>query len=271
MLDAYAALEAADYDALPDLIARLDAAIEENPDVGRLSFYAGTMRLWRAIGAPRTVNEVLEDVQGAIDAFERAHDLSPQDPHAAAFLGITQVAFGNALRDEQRIETGRAVLADNTHLYPPYVNGVRTQAMGMLPRDHAYFPEAIDAMYATLAACGAETAPDADFSIVYPSAASDPLPTCWNQGVVDHVWEGIFLIYGDVFVKNGEPARARQLYEAARLSPTFETWLFGDELDERIASSDDRAALYLDADPANDPLTWMQGQNLCVGCHASRP
>ncbi|HMJ13504.1 MAG TPA: hypothetical protein VK524_18925 [Polyangiaceae bacterium] len=266
---AYAALEAGDYAAVPDLIERLDAAFEQRPDQGRLAFYAGTMRLWRATGAPRSLEQVLVDVLDAIDKLEQARSLRPDDPHVNAFLGIAQVTLGAGLGDEQRISAGRQVLAEGVQYYPPYVNGVRTQAFLVLPAQHQYFPEALDAMYATLAECGFDYEPGDDFSIAYPARAQQP--TCSNAGVVDHVWEGIFLIYGDLFVKRGDARRARQLYETAKASPTFDAWPFGEELAERIARADERAALYLDGDPKNDPPTWLQGQSLCVGCHASKP
>lgn len=266
--EAYAALEAADYAAVPALIERLDATFEQHPDQGRVAFYAGTMRLWRATGGPREIVEQLDDVLGAIDKLERARELRPEDPHVNAFLGIAQVALGARLNDEERIETGREVLAGGVPFYPPYVNGVRTQAFGMLSRDHRYFPEAIDAMYATLEQCGMDASPGGEISVAYPTAT--PPATCWNRGIVEHVWEGIFLIYGDVFVKSGDLNRARQLYETAKLSPTFEAWPFAAELEARIESAAERAALYADADGSNDPPTWMQQSNLCIGCHASR-
>jgi len=162
------------------------------------------------------------------------------------------------------------VLVDGIRFYPSYVNGVRTQALGMLARDHQYFPQAIDAMHETLAACGVQASGETDLRITYPSAASSPQSTCWNSGKVDHVWEGIFLIYGDVLVKSGDPSLGKQLYETAKQSPTFDTWPFADELEARIAGAEQRAALYQDADRTNDPPTWMEQRNLCVGCHASK-
>jgi hypothetical protein len=270
MVLAYSALEAANYDALPGVIADLDAAFEAHPDRGRTAFYAGTMRLWLATGAPRDLGDRYQDVTGAIEKLERAHALRPTDPHVNAFLGIARTALGNVLGDQALIDTGRQVLDEGIEYYPPYVNGVRTQAFGMLPRDHQHFPDAIDAMYATFQACGLDASAGDDLKIVYPLEEDSPQGTCWNGGVVDHVWEGIFLIYGDVHVKSGDVAMARRLYEAAKLSPTYDTFLYGDELEARIADADARAARYLDGDPDNDPETWMDGEHLCVGCHASK-
>jgi hypothetical protein len=270
MAEAYAALKSADYAATPDLIAGLDAAFEAKPDQGRLAFYAGTMRLWRATGGPREPVEQLDDVLGAIAKLEQARALRPEDAHVGAFLGIAHVALGDVLSDEARIDTGHQVLTQSVRLYPPYVNGVMTQAMGLLPRDHRYFPEAIEAMNATLAACKVEAA-SGELRIAYPSAADVPFGTCWNGGIVDHVWEGIFLIYGDVLVKTGDAERGKLLYAVAKQSPTYERWLFASELEARIASAGERAALYLDGDRSNDPPTWMDDRGLCVGCHASKP
>ena len=79
------------------------------------------------------------------------------------------------------------------------------------------------------------------------------------------------MIYGDVLVKSGDPILGRQLYETAKQSPTFDAWPFAGELEARITSADERAALYLDDDRQNDPPTWMEGTgSLCVGCHASK-
>jgi hypothetical protein len=271
MAAAYQALEAADYAALPDLISRLDAAFAANPEQGRLAFYAGTMRLWQATGGPRQPGERLNDVLGAIEKLERASELGPQDPHAHAFLAIAHVSLGSVLRDEKRIDTGQQIFDDSIALYPPYVHGVRAQAFGSLPRDHRYFPNALESVYASLTACGSAADPAEGLDIVYPSASDTPPGTCWNGGIVQHTWEGILLIFGDVAVKSGDAELGRTLYRAAELSPTFDTFLFGNELESRINEADERAALYLDDDRYNDPPTWMDGQSLCVGCHASKP
>ena len=60
--DAYAALEAADYDALPHIVERLDAAFEKNPDSGRFAFYSGVMRFWRTTGGEQDPAAALEDI-----------------------------------------------------------------------------------------------------------------------------------------------------------------------------------------------------------------
>ncbi len=271
MTDAYAALEAADYDALPDLIARLDAASEADPDNGRLLLYGGTMRMWMATGGPRSAGEELNDVLGAIERLEQAKALRPEDPHVNAFLSIAQVGLGNALRDEERIEHGHELFDAAIEFYPAYLSGVSAQAYGMLPRAHRYFPDAVTAVTDTLSHCGYQAfVDDHTADIPYPDSSESPQGTCWNGGVVDHLWEGILIIFGDIYVKHGDVDSALNLYSQAERAPNFDAFLFEADLEARIADAEDRAALYLDDDPFNDPPTWMEGDKLCVGCHASK-
>jgi hypothetical protein len=181
------------------------------------------------------------------------------------FLGIGQIVLGNITGDEARIEQGRTVLSDAVHLFPPYINGIRALAFGQLPRTHAFFPEATEALQATLTACG-EPNVDQRTTFDYPGPGANG--SCSNEGIVAHVYEGFYLTYGDIYVKRGEPDAAKAFYENAKGSPTYDTWLLKSDLEARIAGAADRAALYVDADTANDPLTWMQEPKLCVGCHA---
>jgi len=269
MSEAYAALGTANYDALPELIARLDAALEQNPDRGRLAFYAGVMRLWRATGRPLTLGEQFNDVTQCIKLLERARELRSNDPHVNAFLGAAQTALGNATKDEARLAKGRQVLEDAIPLYPPYVNGVVMQALGALPREHPLFADATKAVLAVYEGCGATEAEIAARSFEYP--AEHTLGTCWNGGIVSHVWEGANLIAGDVFVKQGDAESAKRFYNNAKRSATYNRSPFHEVLDRRLAEVDDRTALYLDSDSANDPPTWMDEHNLCVGCHYDKP
>lgn len=272
--NAYAALVAGDHDALPAVIAALDDAVARAPEDGVSAFYGGTMRLWRLTRlreAPQPdLAQMALEAQTMLRLLEDARALRPESEHVAAFLGVAQVSVGQFIGDESRIERGRAVLEEAVPLHPVYVNGVRAITLGALPRSHPAFSDAVAAMQAVIAGCGLVASGEEGFSFAYPEG---PQPSarrmCNDSGIVAHVWEGIFLTFGDIAVKQGEPARARALYANARSAPSFATWTLRDLLDERIAQADARAALYLDDDPGNDPKTWMEGDRICTGCHAS--
>ena len=272
IVNAYAALESDDYAALPGVIEALDARLEAEPDDGTIAFYAGAMHLWR-LTRLRTdlqgnARQAAEDVSDTLRLLDRAHTLRPRSEHAAAFLGIARLAISGLARDETGIEQGRQVLRDAMPLHPAYVSGVRAIALGALPRTHPGFAEAIEAIGENFAACGLSGSGDLGLSVTYPEGRqTSARRVCNDEGVVAHVWEGIFLTFGDVLVKGGDAARGRALYLNARAAPGYASWTLRDLLEERIAQADERAALYLDDNPDNDPPTWMEEDRICVGCH----
>jgi hypothetical protein len=270
--DAYLALTRADHEALPGVIAALDEALASRPDDGVLAFYAGTMRLWRmtrARGAAEVdLTQLAYDARDTFALLERARELRPESEHAAAFLGVAYLSVGTFLRDEGLIATGARVLEDAVPLHPVYVNGVRGITLGALPRTHPLLADAAAALDQTFTLCALE-GDDANLFVYPPGRLPSERRMCNDEGIVAHVWEGILLVAGDIAVKQGDPERARALYASARTSPTYDSWMMRDFLEQRIVDADDRAARYLDDDPANDPQTWMEGDLICVGCHAS--
>jgi hypothetical protein len=269
---AYAALESDDYAALPGVIAALDERIAADPEDGAVTFYAGVMRLWRLTrlrtDPRRDVRQMARDAVDTLTLLDRAHALRPQSEHAAAFLGVARLAISGLAADEVGIEQGRQILRDAVALHPAYVNGVRAIALGALPRTHPGFAEAVDAVGETLAACGLSGSGDLGLTFDYPAGPQTSAHrVCNDEGVVAHVSEGIFLTFGDVLVKHGDAARGRALYENARAAPGYASWILRELVEERIVQADARAALYGDDDPANDPLTWMEEDRICVGCH----
>jgi hypothetical protein len=82
----------------------------------------------------------------------------------------------------------------------------------------------------------------------------------------------MFITFGDFVLRSGQtPDQARAIYRSAMNSPTFAEWPFASELQARIDQADQRAALYADDDPSNDPPLWPSSGHLCVGCHQRQP
>ncbi len=96
---------------------------------------------------------------------------------------------------------------------------------------------------------------------------------CSDQGLAPRNVAGALLLFGDVFAK------------AAALDPSYvaqaETWygiaafgasqrpgyLFADAVTARVGHAAERAALYQDADPTNDPPLVGAGPEACAVCH----
>lgn len=271
---AYAALVRGDYGALPAVIAALDDAVVRDPKDESSAFFAGVMHLWRMTqrndDPSYTASDFASDTQAAFADLDSARKLDPRDPHAAAFYGIAEVNAGNLVGNQKPIDDGRQVLEDAVPLYPAYVHGVQALAFGALAKDHPDFPRAAEALAATVNACDPGAADAGTLSFTYSAdVPADRRGACSDDGVVAHVWEGFWLTYGDIVAKQGDAAKAQVAYENAKNAPTYDRWVLTDVLEQRLNDLDSRTKLYTDADPANDPTTWMEEGHLCVGCHAN--
>jgi tetratricopeptide (TPR) repeat protein len=92
---------------------------------------------------------------------------------------------------------------------------------------------------------------------------------CGNTPLVPHNIEGQRVIYGDVYARAGDLAKAREQYELALAEPTASPseWRHYAQAQERLDTVADRVRRWNDDDPKNDPAFFHEGKTACVGCH----
>lgn len=273
--DAYAALTAGEHARVGEIIRAVDARVAAAPDDGRASFYAGTMRLWRMIESGAAVTGITgadpTDPILALGRLERARALLPDDFRATGFLGVIQVSVGRVLASKAQMDAGFATLDRAIEQDPAYGYFLRASATMGFPRSDPRSEITLQDLVKLAEVCRYPVGDD-EVAHRYPSDAEaeevSRSRVCLNDGMVPHVWEGVFVAFGDTALRSGwSAARARALYRSARTAPNYETWPFAEQLDARIASADERAALYADTNAANDPLVWGNTRYNCVGCH----
>jgi hypothetical protein len=72
------------------------------------------------------------------------------------------------------------------------------------------------------------------------------------------------VLFGDIFAKAGDAMRARGWYQFAAGSAD---WSFAALAQQRVDTTEERVALYMDADPSNDPQLAGLGAENCAICH----
>lgn len=85
-----------------------------------------------------------------------------------------------------------------------------------------------------------------------------------------HNLEGTFLLFGDIYAKGGRVEEARGYYESALSLGEGGGWdpRFVATARQRVATVAERAALYRDGDPDNDPpFMGSGGASACAYCH----
>ena len=177
--------------------------------------------------------------------------------YSAFAINLMALGFGYAF-------TGIAV-------FPTYAHFLRAEATDTAAGNSTDFASSISHMFAIVDAC--QVPPDASGVYPYPPGPFDAKRRlCNDDGIVLHVFEGFFLHFGDYLLKAGWTAdKVRPIYRSAMNSPTFSHWPFAALLQQRIDQADQRAALYADSDPTNDPTLFSASGQQCLGCHQNTP
>lgn len=266
--EAYAALTAGEVARASELTAALDARVQQSPQEGMPTFYSGLMRLWRfAEGPPNPDLVPADEMTTIVDRIARSRDFLPKDARVPGFLGLSQTLLAMFKGDPAIFEEADRTLADSIAMLPAYGYFLRATSKGYQAANSPGFALAISDLAKLTEACGYAT--DASGSFEYLSGPQDyQHHVCNNESIVPHVFEGVFITYGDYAIKAGfEPDKVRAIYNSAKNSPTYADWPFAAELEKRIDQIEERAALYADQDPSNDPALWTAGKQVCVGCH----
>jgi hypothetical protein len=168
------------------------------------------------------------------------------------------------------VAQGTALLAAGVEAYPEFNLFVHGLVYARFPVGSPELASAVDAYMETIDICfGPVTADDPDITPYTGNETTVGVKrVCWNGPLAVHNFEGYFLHMGDTLTKAGRVAAARVSYENAKLLPSHATWPYRAVLADRLATLDARAALYTDADPANDPALISQTEDTCSSCHA---
>jgi hypothetical protein len=91
---------------------------------------------------------------------------------------------------------------------------------------------------------------------------------CNNDGYAPRNIAGSLALFGDIEAKGGDAAAARSWYGLAlALAGDTSPYRFLPALQTRVATVDQRVALFRDGDPGNDPSVIGAGDEACSACH----
>jgi hypothetical protein len=267
----YSTLVEGDIAKAAELTTKLDAAAEAAPQDGYTTFYSGLVRLWRLSEGTAETGSALSsptvDGQEMIDRLATARVMLPDDARVPGFLGLSRVILGSVTGDTASVDAGEADLEDSIDMLPAYGHFLSATAHDYQPVGSAGFETSVADMESLARACDYEK--DDSGAYVYPPGKLDyQHHVCNDEGIVAHVFEGVFITWGDIALKaRWAPEKVRPLYESAKSSPTYAKWPFAAELEKRLSELDERAALYADDDVSNDPPMWATEGHICTGCH----
>jgi len=255
-----------DADRGDEALDLLRRAVARDRQDGRSHFLIAMMHLYRygrEVADPLAPSAAgRRHVMAARQSFDRAVPLlwdpatGAGDSRVPGFAAAATYAKGVGFRDAAETERGVAELehaAEINTLFNSFDLFAVAPAVPWNDPLYARVLELLDVTFAEVASlCGTQS------------------EICFNDGMAPHNLEGTFLLFGDIYAKGGRIEDARGYYDSAVSLGEGGGWdpRFVAAARERLATVEQRAALYRDGDPSNDPpFMGSGGASACAYCH----
>src|SRR5262245_17455998 len=157
------------YAHIPEVQAALQGAIDKDPDNGELYAFLGATHFWHVGEYTRDPHPDLsvlqQDLPTAIQMFQRAAALDPNDDHLPGLIGVTIVHAGQLTHDATLIAQGDQILDIAVYRFPEYNSFNWWAAHNGDPKDSPTYQNALNHLWAAFDACAGasvdRTNPDA--------------------------------------------------------------------------------------------------------------
>jgi hypothetical protein len=201
--------------------------------------------------------------------FEEAVRLRPGEARYLGFYASTLLAEGNIHKDEKLTRRGYFTLQESIRAFPEFNLFTAGYAMSGQPWDSDNYREALDNMWRNVDVCVGADRVNPHYARFMPLETREgPRRVCWNGEIAPHNFEGFFLNFGDMLVKNGQVDAARVMYRNATLAPEYATWPYRGVLEARLRDAAANVTAFRAARPVpGAPRIMLESRIACVGCH----
>jgi len=276
--DFWAALHGGEYARIDALLERHMQQVVAQPGDAMTLFHAGLLHAWKLSEHSREPRNarVVEHAMAARRLFAEAAQLDPADARIAGFAAGFVMTEAAILGNEKQLRQGYFQMQDAVAQWPQFNLFTSGYVMSTNPPHSAPFTEGLEQQWQTLDVCfGAKVSRHSPDLRPYlgQETQSGRKRACWNSWIAPHNWEGFFLNFGDMLARSGDVVNARVMYEATRLSRTYEQWPYRGVVERRLANIGTLTDA-LNKAPDNEPenVTMSSSAFSCMACHqASGP
>jgi hypothetical protein len=268
------------YDEIGPALDKLQAAYLAHPTDSRTAAHIGFLHIWRVSERVRQVDlrpTITDDIVLARRYFEESVKLDPSDARIRGFLASAMLAEGQFQHDEKLTRAGFFAMNDAVDAWPEFNLFTRGYTMSGLAFGDPKYADALDDQWTNLDKCAdgarVDRSSGAFARFMHLETKTGPKRACWNSWIAPHNFEGFFLNMGDMIVKAGDPAKAREVYAQAKLAKEYSNWPYRDLLDRRITQADENVTLFrasgVGLAPSGDKERHMMAETAfaCAGCH----
>ena len=268
------------YDSIPVILEKLTAAYLDNPNDIRTVTHLGFTHMWAISEHKNNSNpRAIEHATLAQKYFGESYQMNPRDTRVLSFLSSIKLANG-------------AISKDNGLLKDGYLNGQKAirewksfsafslgYTLSRLPHTDEKFQEALQLM-GDIASSYAEDFDPKSSATQQAISGMELLNNkdtskdrvLKNSWVAPHNIESVFMVYGDMLVKNGDWKDAIDVYKLARFSEQYDSWDYKDVLERRIINAEANVELFRKENPSSQEseigkTILVQTGISCRSCH----
>ncbi len=268
------------YDSIPVILDKLTVAYLDNPNDIRTVTHLGFTHMWAISEHQNKSNpRAIEHATLAQKYFGESYQMNPRDTRVLSFLSSVKLANGAISKDDGLLKDGYLNGQKAIREWGDFSEFSLGYTLSRLPFTDQKFQEALKLME-NIASSYAENF-DPKSSVTQQAISEMKLlnnkdkskeRVLKNSWVAPHNIEGVFMVYGDMLVKNGDWKDAIDVYKLARFSAQYDSWEYKDILESRIINAKDNVALFRKEIPRSQKpeigkAMLSQTKISCRACH----
>lgn len=278
-------LHLGNYDSIPIILAQLKNAYYENPKDPKITAHLGFVYLWNFCerGRKKSNPSIVKSICLSNHFFKKAIKLNSRDPRIYGFQSATEICEGAISENPGQIAKGYIKGLAAIKRWPQFNRFALSFIESQLDTTSLLYKQGMKFQWQLIDECSCKelskkmilASPETIFTALIKELqnSSDPKVkrACWNSWIAPHNFEGFLLNFGDMLVKQGQTKEAKEIYAAAKLSPSFNDWVYKNTIDERIKNAEINEKIFNKKMklifPRNERQLFINSAISCVACH----
>ena len=272
-----------EYENISKPMLLLKASYLQNPNDAKVAARIGFLHVWKLSERHRLGKispQITDNAVLARKYFGEAVKLDPKDARYLGFHSSMLMSEGRIHNDDYLTRKGYFQGLDSIESWPQF--NFFTIGYTMSGKDHTdpRFSEALEMQWKNIESC-IDSKIDRDnpnisgYLYLENSEKRDSHKrACWNSWIAPFNFQGFFMNFGDMLVKDGNPRIAKKIYNIAKEHSDFKKWPYKEILVRRINNVQQNVQEFRrrinSPENVNDNAIMLNTSFSCMACHQKK-
>lgn len=268
------------YNNIPAILEKLTSAYLDNPNDIRTITHLGFTHMWAISEHQNRSNpRAIEHATLAQKYFGESYRMNPRDTRVLSFLSSVKLANGAISKDDGLLRDGYLNGQKAIREWKEFSEFSLGYSLSRLSHTDPKYQEALRLMESIASSYAENFNPESRATQqtisemkLLENADMSKERVFKNSWVAPHNIEGVFMVYGDMLVKNGDWEDAIDVYKLARFSEQYDSWDYKDVLENRITNAKANVEFFRKEIPRSQKpeigkAMLIQTEISCRSCH----